>query len=59
MDYLRLPLIMLLGWWLYGETVSIFLLIGATMIIGGNAAGLYLETRRLKARHGDSAVGKS
>ena len=59
MDYLRLPLIMLLAWWLYGETVSIFLLIGATMIIGGNAAGLYLETRRLKARHGDSAVGKS
>ena len=48
MDYLRLPLIMLLAWWLYGETVSVFLVIGAALIIGGNAAGLYLETRRLK-----------
>ena len=59
MDYLRLPLIMLVAWWLYGETVSLFLLIGAAMIIGGNAAGLYLETRRIKARHGPSGVGQS
>lgn len=48
MDYLRLPLIMVLAWWIYGETVSVFLIIGAALIIGGNAAGLYLETRRLK-----------
>lgn len=59
MDYLRLPLIMLVAWWLYGETVSLYLLIGAAMIIGGNAAGLYLEARRIKARHGPCGVGQS
>lgn len=50
MDYLRLPLIMLLAWWIYGETVTIYLAAGAGLIIAGNAAGLYLESRRLKAR---------
>ena len=52
MDYLRLPLIMVLAWWLYGETVSVFLLMGASLIIAGNAAGLYLETRRMKVKPG-------
>lgn len=50
MDYLRLPLIMLLAWWIYGETVTLYLLLGAALIIAGNAAGLYLESRRIKAR---------
>ena len=50
MDYLRLPLIMMLAWLLYGETVTVYLLLGAALIIAGNAAGLYLETRRLKSR---------
>lgn len=47
-DYLRLPLIMLVAWWLYGEVVSLSLLIGAVLIIAANAAGLYLETSRVK-----------
>lgn len=50
MDYLRLPLIMLLAWWIYGETVTVYLLLGAGLIIAGNVAGLYLESRRIKAR---------
>ncbi len=42
-DYLRLPLIMLVAWVLYGETVGVFLALGAALIIAGNAAGLFLE----------------
>ena len=47
MDYLRLPLIMVIGWWLYGESVTVWLLLGAALIIAGNAWGLYLQVRRL------------
>ena len=46
MDYLRLPLIMVVAWWLYYESVTVWLLIGAALIIAGNAWGLYLQTRR-------------
>lgn len=47
-DYLRLPLITLVAWWLYGETVTPALIAGAALIIAGNAAGLYLESSRLR-----------
>ncbi len=47
-DYLRLPLIMLAAWWLYGETVSLWLLLGAGLIIAGNALGLYMETVKIR-----------
>jgi drug/metabolite transporter (DMT)-like permease len=47
MDYLRLPLIMVVAWLLYGESVTIWLLLGAGLIIAGNAWGLYLQVRRL------------
>jgi drug/metabolite transporter (DMT)-like permease len=47
MDYLRLPLIMVVAWWLYGESVTVWLLVGAGLIIAGNAWGLYLQVRRL------------
>ncbi|MEH6581435.1 MAG: DMT family transporter [Halioglobus sp.] len=46
MDYLRLPLIMVVGWWLYDENVTLWLLLGAALIIAGNAWGLYLQVRR-------------
>ncbi len=45
-DYLRLPLIMLAAWWLYDETVSAWLAMGALLIVAANGLGLYLETRR-------------
>jgi drug/metabolite transporter (DMT)-like permease len=45
-DYLRLPLIMVVAWWLYGESVTVWLLLGAGLIIAGNAWGLYLQVRR-------------
>ncbi len=47
-DYLRLPLIMLVAWWLYGEVVSLSLMIGAVLIVAANAVGLYMETSRVK-----------
>jgi drug/metabolite transporter (DMT)-like permease len=47
-DYLRLPLIMLVAWWLYGEVVSLSLMIGAGLIVAANAVGLYIETSRVK-----------
>ena len=46
MDYLRLPLIMVVGWWLYAEGVTPWLLLGSALIIAGNAWGLYLQMRR-------------
>lgn len=46
-DYLRLPLIMLVAWWLYGEVVSLPLMIGAVLIVAANAVGLYIETSRV------------
>ncbi len=44
-DYLRLPLIMVVGWWLYDEALTAWLLLGAVLIIAGNAWGLYLQKR--------------
>ena len=46
MDYLRLPLIMVVAWWLYDESVTVWLLMGAALIIAGNAWGLYLQVHR-------------
>lgn len=46
MDYLRLPLIALVGMLLYGEPVEIWLLIGGALILAGN----YLNLRA--RRHG-------
>ena len=48
--YLRLPLIMLVGWWLYDEAVSLSLIVGAILIIAANAVGLYMERSRVKRR---------
>ena len=45
-DYLRLPLIMLTAWWLYDESVTVWLAAGAALIIAGNALGLYLQSSR-------------
>lgn len=47
-DYLRLPMIMLVAWWVYGEAISIWLALGAGLIVAGNALGLYLESVKLR-----------
>jgi drug/metabolite transporter (DMT)-like permease len=45
-DYLRLPLITVIAWWLYDEPLSWQLAAGAALIIGGNALSLYGEKRQ-------------
>jgi drug/metabolite transporter (DMT)-like permease len=49
-DYLRLPLIMVTAWCLYGEAVSLWLLAGSVLILAGNALGMTADARRTEAR---------
>lgn len=53
-DYLRMPLIALIGFLLYGETVSPWLALGVTMILVSNYYALRAEARR---RHAVPAGG--
>jgi drug/metabolite transporter (DMT)-like permease len=45
LDFLRLPLIGLLGYFFYGESIDGWLILGAALILGGNAASLWRENR--------------
>lgn len=45
LDFLRVPLTILTGYALYGEPLTVFLLIGAVLILGGNL----LNSRRARA----------
>jgi drug/metabolite transporter (DMT)-like permease len=46
LDFLRIPLIALVGWLLYGEALDIFVFLGAGLIIGGVLWNLHAESRR-------------
>ena len=56
LDFLRIPLIAVVGWWLYGEQLDLFVFIGAALIIAGILWNLRSEAARavrpiaLKAR---------
>lgn len=54
LDFLRLPLIAVVGALLYGETVEAGLFIGAGLILGGNLFSIIMEKRRTT---GPSTVG--
>jgi drug/metabolite transporter (DMT)-like permease len=43
-DFLRIPLIALVGWWLYGEAVDVYVFAGAGLIIAGVIWNLRAET---------------
>ena len=45
-DLLRLPLIAFVGAMLYGESLSLGLVVGGSMILGGNLFSLLMERRR-------------
>ena len=45
-DFMRIPLIALLGWLIYGETVDVFVYLGAGLIICGVLWNLHAESRR-------------
>lgn len=48
MDFLRLPLIALLGFMLYGERIEWYLFAGAALIIGANLLNIRAEQRRTR-----------
>jgi drug/metabolite transporter (DMT)-like permease len=45
LDFLRIPLIAVVGWWLYGETLDVFVFLGAGLIIAGVLWNLRSEAR--------------
>ena len=46
MDFLRLPLIALIGLMLYGEALDLWVLLGAAVIFGGNFLNILNDKRR-------------
>jgi drug/metabolite transporter (DMT)-like permease len=46
MDFLRIPLIALIGWMFYGESLDIFVFLGAGLIVCGVLWNLRAEARR-------------
>lgn len=48
MDFLRLPLIAVVGAMFYAEPVDAFVLVGAAVIFTGNYLNIWTETRRVK-----------
>jgi drug/metabolite transporter (DMT)-like permease len=47
-DFLRLPLIAVIGLMVYGEAIDAFVLIGAAAIFGANYLNLWFETRKIR-----------
>jgi drug/metabolite transporter (DMT)-like permease len=56
LDFMRIPLIALVGWWLYGETVDIYVFLGAGLIIAGVLWNLRAESRPLRRAGGPDAT---
>ena len=56
LDFLRIPLIALVGWWLYGEMVDIYVFLGAGLIILGVLWNLRAESRPLHRAGGPDAT---
>jgi drug/metabolite transporter (DMT)-like permease len=46
LDFMRIPLIAVVGWWLYSEALDVFVFAGAGLIISGILWNLRSETRR-------------
>ena len=46
LDFMRIPLIAVIGWWLYGEPLDVFVFIGAGLIVTGIPWNLRSEARR-------------
>jgi drug/metabolite transporter (DMT)-like permease len=46
LDFLRIPLIAVVGWWLYGERLDVFVFAGAALIITGILWNLRSEAAR-------------
>jgi drug/metabolite transporter (DMT)-like permease len=46
LDFMRIPLIAIVGWLLYGESLDVFVLLGALIIVAGVLWNLRAETAR-------------
>src|SRR5262249_26762808 len=46
LDFMRIPLIAVIGWWLYGESLDVFVFLGAGLIVTGILWNLRSEARR-------------
>ncbi len=46
LDFMRIPLIALIGWWLYSERIDVFVFVGAVLIITGVLWNLRAEAKR-------------
>jgi drug/metabolite transporter (DMT)-like permease len=55
LDFLRIPLIALVGWWLYGEPLDVLVFAGAGLIISGVLWNLRAETVRPARLRADAA----
>jgi drug/metabolite transporter (DMT)-like permease len=53
LDFMRIPLIAVIGWWLYGERLDLFVFAGAGLIIAGILWNLRAEAKR-QAPAGDA-----
>jgi drug/metabolite transporter (DMT)-like permease len=60
LDFMRIPLIAVVGWWLYGERLDALVFVGAGLIISGILWNLRSEATRPPAAaiHAGEAVGK-
>jgi len=45
LDFLRIPLIALVGWWFFGEALDVWVFVGALIILAGILWNLRAETR--------------
>jgi drug/metabolite transporter (DMT)-like permease len=43
MDYMRIPLIAVVGWWFYGESIDVFVFLGAAVVVTGILWSLHAE----------------
>lgn len=48
-DFFRIPLIAVVGWWLYGEALDVFVFAGAALIVVGVIWNLRTEASRIRA----------
>ncbi|MEA2907392.1 MAG: hypothetical protein QOI12_4779 [Alphaproteobacteria bacterium] len=56
LDFLRIPLIAVVGWWLYSEPLDVFVFAGAALIVSGIVWNLRSEVRRPLAAETPAAV---
>jgi len=47
LDFMRIPLIAVVGWWLYDEPLDVFVFLGAGLIITGILWNLRSEAARM------------